>query len=1362
MNTASFRTVFLVLIFCLTAIAQNYVEPYQTSGDISCGDLDERWREYTIYTDTGGEEAGKDDERTTVESGKTGITAAERVFAIKSGREFKITFTQVLGGEDLVFDWSANFPVKAVIVSEGYYVNVYEYGPEGAYLGTCLHSPYYWQAGGGEASAQNPDARKGRTGLNSAGTDGLQQTECPLSEDQLEDLLRIYSIRICYTNETALKIEKVVEGFLPEPETFTFEVYPPEEEYQTVDITVPAGLNPSASITIPTTAGVHYIEEYWMPGYEPQGDPWVDISVAANDTPTVTFVNRQRFLTGDPTCAEMDLGQHELTVDMDDEDQVSSRVFQLGGGREIEIFFTGWMYGDLYTFDWTANFAVNGVLVSEGYYSNYYHYGPTGAYDDDCLHAPLYPDYTMAGLSPDEKPAPKRRKQQYKGAAKILQEECPQSEEDFYDYFYISVIRICYDEKPAFIEIEKTVQGELDAPEVFEFEIVDPEGSTTSVQIEVPAGTNPVASMTLPTIIGNHTVTESQKEGFAPAGPVQVDVYVADNSTGHADFVNEPLDLTRYGCVDGYYYHNGMAAVQDNESTIYLEPVEGDTTFKDNINPETGYYKFHNIPFGDYILYADGFRDEAREVTVWRETAQQCCHQDTRITTGCRRVLAWYHENDFQYCTIDTPLIGLYGPRDLAVIKYHALMADRLNIDAFIIRIDELLNAFCDDDCFEMYGQSLIKEMLETVDALSKEYPDFKLRIMAAWDLEAGDPYENPLLLDLLADSVFTHPGYYSTGGNKPLVFINSNQSHVSRGQDFEDYWTDFKNIVASSVFPHQVSIMTDIDPFSTLPQQMLYFRHHVNAVYPRVDFSDNEQTPWQPDGSENGFSYLQEYYKKMYQLGVPLDVGGIWSGWNDYFYHPQHYTTTAAGDTVFLFIDKEDEDGNFKTLDSTWVLAYQYKPFLLILETFNNYNEHSHISPSLNYQYRLTMDYWEKINQRKSSCEIWDTDVRALEYLYHWYRAVTSERTSVQKIRTSLDAFFLQDYDTAIDLITPLPENFALSFDGEDDFVRVADAPVLDVTNRFTIEFWVNPRSPLGQNAKILEKGTWDQYAVGFYSKSSRIAGAMRCEINGKSRMKNVFGPSGMHLEYDRWYHVALTYDGETAKLYIDGLLESEQTVTATPRRTTGDLIIGAVQRGNGLKNFLHGTLDDLRIWNTARSIQDIMSGMYSDVPADKDGLVVCYPFNEGSGQIVRDCSPNQLHGRLGVLAEQDTGSPAWVVSDRPMGWDAAERERAIRILREQGGRKRYVPDRFALLQNYPNPFNSTTTIEYHVPEDVHVKLEIFDVTGRKVTTLTDSYHQAGEYIIDWYTAGIPSGLYFYRLKTVDYQETRRMTLLK
>lgn len=94
-------------------------------------------------------------------------------------------------------------------------------------------------------------------------------------------------------------------------------------------------------------------------------------------------------------------------------------------------------------------------------------------------------------------------------------------------------------------------------------------------------------------------------------------------------------------------------------------------------------------------------------------------------------------------------------------------------------------------------------------------------------------------------------------------------------------------------------------------------------------------------------------------------------------------------------------------------------------------------------------------------------------------------------------------------------------------------------------------------------------------------------------------------------------------------------------------------------------------------------------------------------------------------------------------------------------------VPTDFALAQNRPNPFNPTTEIRYTLPLDCHVKLEIFDILGKRVATIVDEHQQAGSKSVYWHsrsTTGVETspGIYFYRLQAGDFEATGKMVLLK
>ncbi len=88
--------------------------------------------------------------------------------------------------------------------------------------------------------------------------------------------------------------------------------------------------------------------------------------------------------------------------------------------------------------------------------------------------------------------------------------------------------------------------------------------------------------------------------------------------------------------------------------------------------------------------------------------------------------------------------------------------------------------------------------------------------------------------------------------------------------------------------------------------------------------------------------------------------------------------------------------------------------------------------------------------------------------------------------------------------------------------------------------------------------------------------------------------------------------------------------------------------------------------------------------------------------------------------------------------------------------------PFRYELSQNYPNPFNPSTKIKYSVPVSGIVTLKIYNVLGKEVYTLVNSNQEAGRYEVNFNASGMSSGIYFYTITAGDFNQTRRMVLLK
>jgi len=117
----------------------------------------------------------------------------------------------------------------------------------------------------------------------------------------------------------------------------------------------------------------------------------------------------------------------------------------------------------------------------------------------------------------------------------------------------------------------------------------------------------------------------------------------------------------------------------------------------------------------------------------------------------------------------------------------------------------------------------------------------------------------------------------------------------------------------------------------------------------------------------------------------------------------------------------------------------------------------------------------------------------------------------------------------------------------------------------------------------------------------------------------------------------------------------------------------------------------------------------------------------------------------QIEVIAGEASGSNGWILTGSFLEGDLAD-----------------LPSDFVLIRNYPNPFNASTVISYELPTSSLVKLEVYNISGQKVATLVDSQQEAGYRSARWDASEVSSGLYFYKLTAGDFNEIKRMILVR
>ena len=204
------------------------------------------------------------------------------------------------------------------------------------------------------------------------------------------------------------------------------------------------------------------------------------------------------------------------------------------------------------------------------------------------------------------------------------------------------------------------------------------------------------------------------------------------------------------------------------------------------------------------------------------------------------------------------------------------------------------------------------------------------------------------------------------------------------------------------------------------------------------------------------------------------------------------------------------------------------------------------------------------------------------------------------------------------------------LSFDGVNDYVSVSSDAKLNITANLTLSAWIY-RNATGKDDCIIGKDIWasnNGYSLWVYN-DNRLT--LRFGNNSRTYQSNTTIPSG------KWTHVAATFDGTNAKLYIDGTL-STTTAALAPSSNSGLLYLGTPQDavGNSAYNF-SGILDDVRIWNIALTQTQIQANLNTELLGTETGLVAYYNFNQGMAAgnntaitTVTDKTANALNGTL------------------------------------------------------------------------------------------------------------------------------------
>ena len=321
-----------------------------------------------------------------------------------------------------------------------------------------------------------------------------------------------------------------------------------------------------------------------------------------------------------------------------------------------------------------------------------------------------------------------------------------------------------------------------------------------------------------------------------------------------------------------------------------------------------------------------------------------------------------------------------------------------------------------------------------------------------------------------------------------------------------------------------------------------------------------------------------------------------------------------------------------------------------------------------------------------------------------------------------------------------------ALLFDGENSYASCPASAGLNLTAKFTIEAWINPAG-WGESVgygKIIDKNSLSVYVMKkhpFYNDSSLVLKLVHTDgtISRSITPKN-------SIVIDEWQHIAVTYDADsTVKMYINGI-EQEVAQRTKPVGSITDNSEDGLLIGNSpdLNVTFDGIIDEVRIWDVIRTEEEIETALNSCLNGSESGLAAYWQMDEGSGETIFDKSGNG-NDASAIATEWREGAPL---------------KQSTTV--DKNTSQSIIPSKYKLYTNYPNPFNPRTTIEYQLPVSEEITITVYNAVGQKVRDLFSGNQNAGTHTLDFIGTGLPSGIYFYELKSKRMSLRNKCLLLR
>jgi hypothetical protein len=349
------------------------------------------------------------------------------------------------------------------------------------------------------------------------------------------------------------------------------------------------------------------------------------------------------------------------------------------------------------------------------------------------------------------------------------------------------------------------------------------------------------------------------------------------------------------------------------------------------------------------------------------------------------------------------------------------------------------------------------------------------------------------------------------------------------------------------------------------------------------------------------------------------------------------------------------------------------------------------------------------------------------------------------------------------------------LRFDGIDDRAIVPDAPALRPTGSFTLEAWIATDAETASEC-IVAKGLEGalNYALGLDA-AGQVQLRWNDTVAGAHQVTTTASPN---VKDGSWHHIAAVYDSAATecRLYVDGALAAATPAVGTPVTSAAGLRLGCVQVVGGNSAYFRGSIDLVRVASSVLYDAPFVPRSTLDPPGSTRVHVawsaVAHAVDYRLYRQEQGGTWELLHTAASSATDFDDLSPASgpacyrIAARDDLGREGAASAVAC-VTPASTDTQAFAPVRTLGLAVYPNPLRGRAQFSFELPASSHLRLEVFDVRGRRVVTLVDAAQTAGRHVAVWdghdsRGQRVPAGVYFTILEAAGTRLHQKLIVVR